>query len=297
MIGIHQILCPIDFSECSSHALDHAAAIARWDNARLSVLHVVVNRPSMDLPPLVLTDADRQQLVEEMRRFTAAAGVGVSLDLIVQEAAHVHEEVLAQLSALHADLLVIGTHGRSGFERLFLGSITEKVIRQAPCPTLAVPPRSVDIAPDAPVQFRRILCPVDFSDSSLDAVAHAIGLADESAARVTLLHVVEIPPVVQSEPGVQAFDVDRLRTAAEASARQRLHALVPEQARHLCAVETVVVDGRAYREILSVAARLPADLIVMGVHGRGALDRMVFGSTTHHVIRAAPCPVFVVRRR
>lgn len=297
MTGIHHVLCPIDFSDFSSHAFDHAAAIARWYDARLTVLHVVVSRPSMDLPPLVMTDVDRQRVLEQMRTFTSGAGTGVSLDLLVQEAPFVHAEVLAQLGVLGADLLVVGTHGRSGFERLFLGSVAEKLIRKAPCPTLVVPRRGVGIAPDAPVQFRRILCPVDFSESSLEAVTYAIGLAQESDARLTLLHVVEIPPAVMSEPGVQGFDLDRLRTAAETHARERLHALVPEQAREYCTVDTAVVDGKAYREILRCAIEQPADLIVMGVHGRGALDLLVFGSTTHHVIRAATCPVLIARPR
>jgi nucleotide-binding universal stress UspA family protein len=104
MTGIYRILCPIDFSDFSRHAFDHAAAIARWYDARLSVLYVSISRSSMDLPPLVMTDADREQVLEEMRTFTSAAGADVSLDLMVQEAPYVHEEVLAQLAGLHADL-------------------------------------------------------------------------------------------------------------------------------------------------------------------------------------------------
>jgi len=296
MIRIRQILCPVDFSEISRHALDHAAAIALWYEARLTVLYVFVNRPTMDLPPLVLEDADRDRLMSDLRRMAGDVDTQVPLAFRVQEAESVHEDILAQLAALHADLLVIGTHGRAGFQRLFLGSVTEKVIRKATCPTLIVPPRAADVAPDAPVQFRRILCAVDFSDSSLDALAYAINIAEEADARLTLLHVVEIPPVLSQEPAALDIDLPRIREAAPADARRRLHELIPAQARTYCTVETAVVAGRAHQEILRQAGERQSDLVVMGVHGRGVVDRLLFGSTTHHVVRAATCPVLVVRQ-
>jgi nucleotide-binding universal stress UspA family protein len=293
MIRITQILCPVDFSEISRHALDHAAAIARWYEARLTLLYVFANLPTMDLPPLVLEDADRERLMDDLRRMAAAIPRDVPIEFRIEEAGYVHEEILAQLGATHADLLVLGTHGRSGFQRLFLGSVTEKVIRKAPCPTLVVPPRAPDVPASAPIQFRRILCAVDFSESSLDALAYAITMAEEADARLTLLHVVELPPVLVEEP---ALDLPRVREAAAVDARRRLHELIPEQARTYCTVETTVVEGRAYREILRHATERRSDLIVMGVHGRGATDLLVFGSTTHHVIRASTCPVLIVRR-
>ena len=297
MIRITQVLCPVDFSDISQHALDHAAAIACWYDARLTLLFVFANLPTMDLPPLVLEDAERQRLVADMRRMAARVPVPVQvrLDFRVREGS-VHDEILAESTETHADLLVLGTHGRSGFQRLFLGSVTEKVIRKAACPTLVVPPRAADVPSNASVQVRRILCPVDFSANSLDALALAINLAEEADASLTLLHVVEIPPVLNQEPALIYVDVTSVREAAAAEGRRRLHALIPEQARTYCTVETVVVDGRAHREILLQAAGQRCDLIVMGVHGGGVIDQVVFGSTTHHVIRAAPCPVLIARR-
>jgi nucleotide-binding universal stress UspA family protein len=296
MIRIAHVLCPVDFSEISQHALDHAAAIARWYDARLTVLYVFANLPTMDLPPLVLDDADRERHTSDLRRMAAGVPRGVPVDVRIQEAPDVHEEILAQLGATHADLLVIGTHGRSGFERLFLGSVTEKVIRKATCPTLVVPPRAPDVPAASPIQFRRILCAVDFSQSSLDALAYAINMAQEADAQLTLLHIVELPPVLSEEPAMPALDLSRVREAAVADARRKLHELIPEQARTYCTVDAAVVEGRAYREILRHATEQRSDLIVMGVHGRGALDLLVFGSTTHHVIRASACPVLIVRR-
>jgi nucleotide-binding universal stress UspA family protein len=90
---------------------------------------------------------------------------------------------------MNADLLVMGTHGRSGFEQLLLGSVTEKVLRKASCPVLTVPRRHPDAVPETPVLFKEILCPVDFSDCSMRALNHAMSLAQEADAHLTVLHV------------------------------------------------------------------------------------------------------------
>lgn len=295
MIRITHVLCPVDFSDISQHALDHAAAIAHWYEAKLTLLYVFVTLPTMDLPPLVLEAADRARIESDMRRMAAVVPAGVSVDVRVEQTESAHREILAQLAATHADLLVLGTHGRSGFQRLFLGSVTEKVIRKATCPTLVVPPRAPDVPPDAPVRFRRILCPIDFAESSLSALAYALNLAEEADAHLTLLHVIEMPPELREYPLAPDFDVDRIHAAAAADARRRLRDLIPDQARTYCTVETDVVEGRAYRRVLERAAEGDANVIVMGVHGRSAVDLLVFGSTTHHVIRAAACPVLIVR--
>lgn len=295
MIRIARVLCPVDFSDISRHALDHAAAIALWYEARLTVLYVFAAPPTMDLPPLTLEDAERQRLLGDLRALTAHLPPGLAVDLQVTEAPFVHEEIVSQVGTSHADLLVLGTHGRTGFQRLFLGSVTEKVMRKAQCPTLVVPPRAPDVPVSDGVHFKRILCAVDFSDRSLDAVTYAITMAEEADAHLTLLHVVEIPPVLSEDASVIDLDVNALRESAAADARARLQQLIPEQARTYCTVETSVVKGNVYREVLAQAEARDADVIVMGAHGRGAIDRLVFGSTTHHVIRAAVCPVLVVR--
>src|SRR6186713_3279863 len=100
MTRITHILCPIDFSDCSRHALDHAAAIARWYEARLTVLFVAIERPSMDVPMPPLDDAGRRELMADLRRFTKHVSSEVSLVLCVQEAPYADDEILAQASAL-----------------------------------------------------------------------------------------------------------------------------------------------------------------------------------------------------
>ena len=294
MIQITHILCPVDFSEFSLRALDHAAALARWYEARLTVLNVFPTVPTLDLPPIVMEETDRERIMADLRRFTGHVPEEVPLDLRIREASDIHREILGQAEALGADLLVIGSHGRSGFERLLLGSVTERMIRKTPCPTMVVPRRAAGMAPDAAVQFRRIVCPVDFSDGSIRALEYAMSVAEEVDARLEVLHVIEVPPELRDHPPNEDCDVDRVRAVAEAAALRRLRALIPTEAQKFCTVETEVREGAAYREILKAAAERSADLIVMGVQGRGAIDLMVFGSNTARVVRAATCPVLIV---
>jgi nucleotide-binding universal stress UspA family protein len=294
MIQIARVLCPIDFSEASRHALDRAAAIAGWHGANLTVLNVFPIMPVMDLPPIALGEAGRKGIQSDMEQFTGAVPSGVMLDLRIEEAAEIQEEILKQARTLPADLLVLGSHGRSGLSKFVLGSIAEKVLRRAPCPVMIVPPRAPDTPPDKPVRFERILCAVDFSPASVRALEHAMALAEEGSARLTVLHAIEIPPEVREHPLVGEIDVDGIRAAAEADRLRRLRALVPDEVRTYCTVETAVREGAASREVLRLAAEQDSDLIVMGVQGRRTVDLLVFGSTTARVTRAATCPVLVI---
>jgi nucleotide-binding universal stress UspA family protein len=295
-LSIERILCPIDFSDISQHALAHAGAIARWYGAQLTMLYVFVSLPAGDVPPVVLNEEDRARLGAQMRKLAGIVPREVSVDCQVQEAALVHDGIVKQVEATKADMLVLGTHGRSGFQRLFLGSVTEKVMRTVTCPTLIVPPRAPGLPPDTPQQFHRILCPIDFSTSSLAALEYAFTIAEEADAQLTLLHSTELPAALTQEPFVVDIELSRIREAAVNDASRRLEQLIPDEARSYCKVDTAVVEGRAYSEVLRYAAETKTDLVVMGVHGRSALDLLLFGSTTHHVIRASTCPVLIVRQ-
>lgn len=309
MIEIRRVLCPIDFSDHSRHALDCALAIARWYGSRVTLLHVYTRWPPEDVtPPSRLEGAlyspspdveiDREALRRQMRDLVPEpAGEGVEVDVSLREAENVHREILAQAAATTADLIVIGSHGRTGFERLLLGSITEKILRKATCPVMVVPPRAADLDPAVPVQFKRILCPIDFSPGSEVALPYALSLAEEADARLTLVHAIEIPPELYPSRDARHEHVAEIRAAAEAERLRALRALVPDGLDDYCTVETVVAEGRASREILRLAAERRSDLIVMGVQGRGAVDLLMFGSNTHEVIRAAPCPILTIRAR
>lgn len=208
-------------------------------------------------------------------------------------------EILAAADAMPADLLVMGTHGRSGFERLVLGSVTEKVLRKAACPVLTVPRGVPDGVPAPPVLFKRIICAVDFSDCSMHALNHAMSLAQEADAHLTVMHVVELPPDVPREVHENVLAGPRnLReylALAEEDRRARLRDAIPESVRAYCTVDTILATGKPYREIVRVAEEQKADLLVIGIHGRGAVDRLLFGSTAQHLVRQASCPVLTLR--
>jgi nucleotide-binding universal stress UspA family protein len=298
MIELSRILCPVDFSEFSRHALDHAAVLARWYAAEITVVHVCstpVAVPAVPyggpvlVEPVALTVERRAELRRELEQFVRpVAASGIPLSLQVVEGSSVDEIVAGAESA---DLIVMGTHGRSGFERLLLGSVAEKVLRKAPCPVLTVPPKA---AGDAPPAFKKILCAVDFSASSRRGLDYALSLAQEADATLTVLHVVEVVPEV-GEFELPGFNLREYAVNLESSARERLTAMIPEAARQYCEVREVVGTGKPYLEILRIARETGVDLIVMGVRGRGVADLMLFGSTTQHVVRQASCPVLTLR--
>jgi nucleotide-binding universal stress UspA family protein len=307
MIQIQRILCPVDFSDYSRRALDHAAAIAKTYDSTITLLHVCAVAPiaayapaSGVLPSAALTPADREALLANMRRFTETEiGTQVPVEIDLREGSTA-ASILAKAEEMRADLLVLGTHGRSGFERLVLGSVTEKVLRQAACPVLTVPRAAADAVPVAPVLFKQIVCATDFSDCSLHALNYAMSLAQEADATLTVVSVIELPPEVPREVHENVLAGPRsLReyiAAAEEYARGRLTDAIPETVRAYCRVETLLPKGKPYREILRVAEERHADLLVVGIHGRGALDRMFFGSTAQHLVRQAACPVLTLRR-
>jgi nucleotide-binding universal stress UspA family protein len=293
---VTHILCPIDLSDISSHVVDHASALARWYGARLTLLHVVIDGPAMGgIPPLPIEAAHRQELTAAMRKASGSVPASVQTDFVVRQAADAGTAILDLVAEQAVDLLVLGTHGRSGFKRLLLGSVAEWVIRRSSCATLVVPPRAADVAAGTPIQFRRIVCAVDFSESSRVAAAQAIRLTRQTAAHLTLFHVISRPPELYADTTGSEFNVNHIRAAAEADALRRLRELIPREPDMPGTIETAVEEGDPERWVLRKAAELNADLVVLGVHGRSAADLLVFGSTANHVVRAATCPVLIVR--
>jgi nucleotide-binding universal stress UspA family protein len=144
------------------------------------------------------------------------------------------------------------------------------------------------------VTFKRILCPVDFSPSALQALGFGLDLARQADGRVTLLHVVEW--LTEEEPRASVhFNVPEYRRFMVEDAQERLRSLVAQESRTWVEIDDVVVFGRAYREILRAAETKPADLIVMGAQGRGGIGLALFGSTTQQIVRGSMCPVLTVR--
>jgi nucleotide-binding universal stress UspA family protein len=296
MATLQRILCPIDFSDCSAHALNYAVAIARATGASVTAFLVAPGTAPTPMmgsplyPPMVFSPDDLEQFRHEVDTFVTSQNAGASIDTVAV-AGNPVPEIVGMSERLPADLLVMGTHGRSGFDRLMLGSVTEKVLRRAMCPVLTVPPRVPDAVSIGGPIFSRILCAIDFSPSSLKALEYARSFAREAGSRLCLAHVVEpvsvFDPVMADASGAAIVD-DRL---AKESAHHRLDDLargVPE------AVSEVVTSGKPYRELLRLAAEQQSDLIVIGVHG-GLSGVLAFGSTTNQIVRQATCPVLSLR--
>lgn len=297
MVTMRRILCPVDFSDFSRHALDYAVGIARWYDAGIRVLHVIPPITSMLpvsggglYPPLVFSPEELQQFRSELESFARASGVEALDTEVVQGS--VPGEIVRSAKELPADLLVMGTHGRSGFERLMLGSVTEKLLRKSPCPLLTVPAGSPAVAP-VNALFSRVLCAVDFSPASLHALALAQSLAGEAAARLCVMHVLEPVSIFEPVVAVGPDDLPAVNADHSREIRQRLEGLVGGETRAFTDVAEVVVSGKPYQEILRAADEQRSDLIVIGAHG-GRLGLPAFGSTTAHVVREAQCPVLTV---
>jgi len=298
MVTFTQVLYPTDLSEAARPAVRYAAAVARWYAARLTVLHVVptfdpIRVPSdrLDAASTLVHPPTRDAVEAEVTRALSSEGL-IDLDVAVIAAAGDPVRVIVEHAGA-ADLVVMGTHGRSGVDRLLSGSVTERVFRLAPCPVLAVPPQAAPEGGSEAV-FRRILCAVDFSPSSQRALEVALDLARQANGALTVVTVIEW--LAEEEPQTTAhFNVSEYRQHVIADKRARLAALLSDESRTWCDIDDVVTLGRAHREVLRLAAAKQSDLIVMGAQGRGGASLAFFGSTTPPVVRGATCPVLVVR--
>jgi nucleotide-binding universal stress UspA family protein len=304
-MNVTRILCPTDFSEASDHAIDLAVVLAEAYGARIAAIHVAgaavvpleFGLPSGGAPGDLEIDALRAK-TEARLSAASRVGVGVGVDVFV-ETGSATDRILGRAGALPADMIVMGTHGSSGFKRLVLGSVTERVLRQARCPVLTVPPRAHAVSH---VPFRRLLCAIDFSESSLEALKYAASLAVESDAALTMLHVLEWPweepppPNFDELPAVQGVALAEYRRYREKMASKELEALVPVVPGSSKALTTRLRHGKPYVQILDVAAEEHSDLVVIGVHGRNPVDLALFGSTANQLVRRATCPVLTFRR-
>jgi nucleotide-binding universal stress UspA family protein len=296
MMTLERILCPVDFSEPSKRALRHALAIARWHESELTVLYVedvLLHAASVeasgyhDLP-------ERQN--QELREFVDDAGGGDRGVRTISDSGDAVSGILKRATRDASDLIVMGTNGRSGLARAILGSVTERVVQQASIPVLTIPPAAELPESDGLMPFDRILCASDFSPASGKALDLAIVMGQEADARVILFHALPPPHVdsgITPVPFPTPAGIDWSERRADALAR--LKRGLPADAVFRCRPEPVVAEGHAADAILELAYREDVRLIVMGVQSRGALDRLIFGSTTRRVMQAAACPVLSIR--
>ena len=300
---IRTILCPTDFSEFSRRALEHATALARTHGAELAVLHVspfmVVMAGDVPYFPsgLPLDAATRTRLLADLEAATAparAAGLTPQLILVEGDPA---DKILEQAGKAAADLIVMGTHGRRGLDRWVLGSVARRVVQDARCAVLTVPRPPETASGSTSPSYGHVLCPVDLG-SSEETLAAAFSFARAARARLTLLYVLEGVPQLEAAVRMARMDWPEFRERLEKSARQSLRdaaSAAVGRGQDGAIWDEMVASGKPYREILEIAEAKGASLIVMGIHGQSAIERMFFGSTALHVVQQARCPVLTVR--
>jgi nucleotide-binding universal stress UspA family protein len=291
------VLWPTDFSDAARAALDHAVALARFERARLTALHVEP-RPVVFGGEAYATEVplDRERLAELAQALddaaapARAAGLETATRLVEGDPL---QGLLEQIDVLAPDVVVVGTHGRRGMTRLVLGSVTEALLRRSLVPVLTVSPGSRPPREQGAV-VRRIVCPLDLTPAARHTLDYALELARHFRARLELVHVVEGPPGGERRAHAH-YDVPEFRGYMGSDALERLRALVPADARREVALGETVSAGGAAAEILRLARAQDADLLVMGAHGATPLDVLFFGSTARDVVRSASCPVITLR--
>jgi nucleotide-binding universal stress UspA family protein len=282
---IKSILCPIDFSPASLRALDYAIELAQNYSASLNLLNVVspVIPSSYEFPIdlgklLASIEKDARARMQRLKKTAMDAGVRATADVRVGEIRIAIDDAVRKRDI---DMVVMGKHSRSGIERWFMGSVTERLLRLLPVPILIVSegkPRK-----HAPPTIRRIVTATDLSDRAADVVAYSTLLAQDADATVELLYVAP-----------QAAGIDLPYEAPVDEVRAKLERLVPAAARNSGKVTARITTGIPYKEILDRVGRTRPDLLVIGIHGKSRLERALLGSIAERVIRGATCPVLAV---
>ena len=287
MISINKILCPVDFFPASDAAVKYAASLASNYDAKVHLLHVITPVLPSNYEYAINTVEIMSELQKAAKAETAAlagrtkeAGVPCDVEIRVGD---VYDEIKKSIEAEKPELVVMGTHGRRGFQRWLMGSTTEKLLRHSPVPLL-----TISASGEKPVEsprFQRILVTTDFSTGTPDALTHAFSVAQENEAQITLLHVIQ---------DVAADISGKYRDSLIRGVEKQLQDLIPAEAKNWCDVNTRVETGQPYRIILRLLEDEKIDLLVMNIHGKGMLDRALIGSTAERVVRAASCPVMLI---
>jgi nucleotide-binding universal stress UspA family protein len=284
-IALHNVLFATDFSPCSNAALPYAVSIARQYGAKLCAAHVVSSLAYLAASPEVWPTFDQQEQqrireVEDLEK--KLQGIPHS---VLTRTGNVWEALARLVRENEIDLLVVGTHGRTGFQKLLMGSVAEEIFRKAYCPVLTVGP-NVRFTTEAMPQFKKILFATDFSKESLAALPYAISFAEEHDARLSLLHILE-------QPAVGSVDLE----SNAAFLLSRLRELVPPGTQFWCHPQSFVEYGVPADRILDFAQKMEADLIVLGVRPSGAgldVSTHLARNTAHKIVAHASCPVLTV---
>jgi nucleotide-binding universal stress UspA family protein len=285
-----RILVPTDFGPASDAALTYARSLATIFGSTVHVLHVMENvflRPMVSDPHDVKAMALRT--LED--RISGIDAHGVRFVPVLECSDEPADEIVSYARIQDIDLIVMGTHGRTGVAHFLMGSVAERVVQIASCPVLTL--HGLPQAAGRPhLGIRRILVPTDFSEPSDSALGRARILARHLDASIHLLHVLDeatVPGSLGSE--VFVTDTATARMARLNDARERLAHRINDDDRKRFRATFEVIFGTGARTITDYAADNQYDLIVMGTHGRKGIGHLIMGSVAEAVVRTATCPV------
>ena len=278
-----RILVPTDGSGVAASAAETAINLAARFESELHFVYVIETERLAYLVDDSRAELTRRgrEAVEELEQRATSAGVTTKSE-IVDEDRSVHRSVLESADDRGCDLIVMGTHGRTGVGRLVLGSVAEQTLRESRVPVMTV---HEGTATDA--EFESLLVPFDGSESGLAAVDHALDLAASTEGGVSFLNVVNHATIAGAETSAGTV-IDALEEAGE-----RIVETAAQRARDrgVRVDDTTVRIGSPFRTIVEYADRNGVDGIVMGTHGRSGIDRFLLGSVTERVIRQTDVPV------
>ena len=293
---IKRVLFATDFSACADRAMGYALALAGAWKAELCVMTVLELYPGMDPEYTVnkmyldhlRSEANRQLVAVEARAKAAGQPVTTRIEIGIPSQA-----VQTVAEGIRADLLVVGTHGRTGLDHVLIGSTAERVVRMAPCPVLAVKAgKNGTTGAAATSAIKRIVVPIDLSTCSLDALEYAVQFAKPLGATITILHAME--PV--------AYGLDFSLSHAKEWKEQRdylekrLSILSACLTAHGIQADHVLKPGLPADSIASYVTQQGFDVMIMGTHGRRGISHVLVGSIAGAMLRHAPCPVLTVRQ-
>lgn len=293
---VQRILFPTDFSPASEVALDHALFQAGVYNAELHIVHAVTWNDQEKLSLARLPDADsimmhmqnvaRVQLHETLERHRDKPFRIREKCLIGPRAS---ESILKYIEEQEIDLMVMGTHGRQGLYYFLMGSVAEEIVRLSTCPVITVREKGPH-AQLAPV--RKVLVPIDFSDASRRALAHARWEAETHDAELLVMHVVQSVDFPSNGPEAGFTFLREWLPKIKKEQEANLHRMMTE-IKGPEVPYTVIVDvGNPAQDIIAAAKKHDVDYIVMPTNGRRGLNRLIMGSTAERIIRTSPCPVY-----
>jgi nucleotide-binding universal stress UspA family protein len=289
---VKNILYLTDFSEPSEAALPFATTLARGYGATVHALHVLIPAPYVYMPPgltaaaIEVAEESAQAAMQRVESLLA----GLEHKTLVERGIEIWPAVRRAIEEDNVDLIVLGTHGRTGAEKLLLGSVAEQIFRRSPVPVLTIGP-GVRSSVHNGGRFHRVLFATDFSPESLAGAPYAITLAQENHARLLLLLVMRKPSPA-NDGDKKFFDM----SAAEAM--HRLYEIVPRDAHLELPPEVAVEYGDPADRIVEFATQRGADLIVIGVRsaaGRLGAATHLERATAHKIVAHAHCPVLTAR--